>query len=442
MNAGQAWSTGPQNTHGIARYTGTAFPQDQYSEITYGVKGSAYQTDVIGPAVRMTDAGGYWVVFYSDQFYLWAVNPDGTLHHQIGIIGGGINPGDTLRLSVQGTKLTVLHNGTAIMNFVDVTFPSGAAGIIGYNQSANPTQGQAQAIASWHAGASGTAGGLNVVVRNNEGGTSVDTVYPQDQWNLDKLDGTGLSGVTIDTTKDQIFVIDLQWLGTGRIRFGFDFGRGPVFCHVVYNANLITGPYMQTATLPVRYEISNVGPAATASQLMQICVAVITEDSGTRSPDLQFAASTGGGSKSINTATPILSIRPKLTFGGNTNHLWNIIRKMNGVSDKRVHWKMVYNGTLTGANFVDVDTARSGMQYDVSASAISGGVTVEEGYVGADESWNEEHGEEGCPFYKIPFTINLAEDTADIYTLVVEPVDAEFSAYAKVSATMNWVERR
>jgi len=48
--------------------------------------------------------------------------------------------------------------------------------------------------------------------------TGTETRVPQYQWNGDKLDGTGHSGLTLDTSKAQILWTDVEWLGLGTVR--------------------------------------------------------------------------------------------------------------------------------------------------------------------------------------------------------------------------------
>jgi hypothetical protein len=117
---------------------------------------------------------------------------------------------------------------------------------------------------------------LAVVRRSNATGSAVDTRVTQANWNLDRMDGTGPSGVTIDTSKTQIYFVDYEWLGVGRVRFGFVVDGGYIYCHEINNANNLNVVYMSTPNLPVRAEISNdgTGPAAT---LEQICVSVVSE---------------------------------------------------------------------------------------------------------------------------------------------------------------------
>ena len=64
-------------------------------------------------------------------------------------------------------------------------------------------------------------GGMFALLRSNITGTPSDArkVYQAD-WNLDPMDGTGPSGATLDPTKSQIVLIDMEWLGVGTVMVG------------------------------------------------------------------------------------------------------------------------------------------------------------------------------------------------------------------------------
>jgi hypothetical protein len=84
--------------------------------------------------------------------------------------------------------------------------------------------------------------------------------WPQSKWNLDKMDGTGPSGYTLNVAKMQMAYIDYTWYGAGAVRFGF---RGPqgdiVYVHKVQNNNINTSAYMRSGNLPGRFETFNFG---------------------------------------------------------------------------------------------------------------------------------------------------------------------------------------
>jgi hypothetical protein len=84
--------------------------------------------------------------------------------------------------------------------------------------------------------------------------------WPQSAWNLDRMDGTGTSGYTLNIAKMQMAYIDYTWYGAGAVRFGF---RGPqgdiVYVHKVQNNNVNTSAYMRSGNLPGRFETFNFG---------------------------------------------------------------------------------------------------------------------------------------------------------------------------------------
>lgn len=122
-----------------------------------------------------------------------------------------------------------------------------------------------------------TANGASVNVKNN----GVETTIAQNDWNIDPMNGTGVSGITVDFSKAQIFVINFQWLGVGRIRFGFYFYGQVRYCHVIQNINsLTTGPYTSAIDLPVRWQLRS---TAGGGSLIQICASVCAE--GGYNPD-------------------------------------------------------------------------------------------------------------------------------------------------------------
>ena len=96
----------------------------------------------------------------------------------------------------------------------------------------------------------------------------------QSNWNIDKLDGTGITGFNLDTSKAQIGLSGLEWLGVGRVRVGFNINGVNVPCHEFNHANNnISDVYMRTANLPVSYAIQGV---TGSGEIKQICNSVIS----------------------------------------------------------------------------------------------------------------------------------------------------------------------
>jgi hypothetical protein len=98
---------------------------------------------------------------------------------------------------------------------------------------------------------------------------------PQSSWNIDKLDGTGESGITLDISKVQIFVFSYLWLAVDGVNFGFKIGEEIIICHIEQFVNIDTSCYMSTPNHSIRYELRSTGGAAS---LQCICSAVFSEN--------------------------------------------------------------------------------------------------------------------------------------------------------------------
>ena len=96
---------------------------------------------------------------------------------------------------------------------------------------------------------------------------TVETVWDQPLWNIDRCDGTGKSGYTLDVTKMQMFYMDYSWYGAGFIRWGFRATDGNViYVHKIPNNNFNTEAYMRSGNLPARYEVNTICPTTQATK--------------------------------------------------------------------------------------------------------------------------------------------------------------------------------
>lgn len=123
-------------------------------------------------------------------------------------------------------------------------------------------------------------GVLQCVIRDKTSGTIEERATPRSDWNGDKCDGTGLSKFNLDVTKLNIYWIDYQWLGAGRVRFGVvDSYGNRIVCHTMLNAGQRNYPYMRTGSLPLRAEIKNNKLTNGSAGIRLTCAAVHTEGS-------------------------------------------------------------------------------------------------------------------------------------------------------------------
>ena len=115
-----------------------------------------------------------------------------------------------------------------------------------------------------------------VVMRSDVTGSVIDTRVIQSDFSNDQLNGTDTIDFTIDLSKPQIYWIDLQWLGTGRVRWGVMEPKGEqIVAHVMQSANTSNNfPYMRTATLPIRWEQENTAATGSTSEFRVNCLSV------------------------------------------------------------------------------------------------------------------------------------------------------------------------
>lgn len=109
-------------------------------------------------------------------------------------------------------------------------------------------------------------------------GTVVESVS-QTSWNLDDLQGGGgasnPSGINIDWSLGQILIIDFEWLGVGRVRWGVVVDGMIVYFHETLNANSTTDVYMKSPNQPLRWEVRQDG--AGSGSMDYICATVAVE---------------------------------------------------------------------------------------------------------------------------------------------------------------------
>lgn len=216
-----------------------------------------------------------------------------------------------------------------------------------------------------------------VVKRSLVTGSIQNTRVAQSEWNVDKLDGTGPSGITLDLTKSQIFWVDVEWLGVGSVRSGFVINGQYIVCHIFHHANDITGTYITTATLPIRYEITNTGTTGISSTLKQICSTVISEGGYEQIGITRSASNPVTGKEIANIVNnPMVSIR--LRPGRTDAVVVPRMLTMYGLQNTAFLYKIIKNAALTNPSWGLTDSG-SAVQYDISATAMTGGTTIYQG---------------------------------------------------------------
>ena len=227
---------------------------------------------------------------------------------------------------------------------------------------------------------------VSFVERSSVSGALVNTPVTQASWNVDPMNGTGPSGITLDLTKAQILFMDLEWLGVGTVRIGFVIDGNFYVCHKFQHANIIASTYITTASLPLRYEITNTGTTSGASTLKQICSTVLSEggyelrgsQQAVGTPITSPRALTTGG-----TFYPIVSIRLKSTRLDAVVLATAI--SVIGNTAANYNWQVVSSGTTTGGSWVSAG-ANSSVEYNLTGSSFTGGRILASGFFTATAS--------------------------------------------------------
>jgi hypothetical protein len=219
------------------------------------------------------------------------------------------------------------------------------------------------------------------------GSPSSETIVPVSAWNGDKLNGTGPSGFTLDITKAQILWADIEWLGVGTVRTGFVIDGKFIICHSFHHANRIASTYITTASLPLRYEITNKEATNVSKTLKQVCSTVISEG-GYELRGLQQAVSIPINAARtfavVNTYYPIISIKLR------TDRLDAIIiltaLSILGDGDKKnYNWQVRASGTTTGGTWLSAGSD-SAVQYNITGDSFAGGRILASGYVSSNNA--------------------------------------------------------
>lgn len=139
----------------------------------------------------------------------------------------------------------------------------------------------------------------------------VDTRHVKSLWNIDHLDGSGVSEKTIDISTIQFMVIDFNWFGRSRIGFIID---GVIrWAHYIdRNNNYRT--FGETMTLPVRFDMINSDPTDQTHQLKALFAAVYSESCFRPVRRESFSASTGQVTVTSTNRHPLISVRQKSTY--------------------------------------------------------------------------------------------------------------------------------
>lgn len=277
-----------------------------------------------------------------------------------------------------------------------------------------------------------------IIVKSNG---SITSNIAQSNWNIDSMDGNGNSGININFSKAQIFVIDFEWLGSGRIRFGF-FSYGKIqYCHEITNVNILIQPYTTNINLPLRYQLK--GVVGATSQMNQICGSIISEG-GYNPVGKSFGISVINISAPANEQTEqgIIAIR-----GGGSNYYHqqiipqNITIAASAVTDIFVYRLRLFLPNVSSGisnSWYPINSTYSVMQGNTSGLA---NITVANSII-IDEQIGSGRG--SATFGNLNQVFN---DVLQIYgdvnnnsSILLLTVQGNFGGSSKLYASINWLE--
>jgi hypothetical protein len=267
---------------------------------------------------------------------------------------------------------------------------------------------------------------ISLVFRTSVSGSPADTTITQANWNGDKLNGSGASGITLDLTKAQILFIDMQWLGVGRVRVGFIINGIPVLVHSFLHSNIITSVYTTTAKWHLRAEIENTAGAESASTMQHICSSVIIEGDGIEIPGNERTANNGITTRSMSAGnrTIVNAIRVKSTFQ-NTSILPQDISILV-TSSNDVLWELILDATINGGAWVSCSTIG---EQNITATSVTGGVVLSSGYI-------RNGSQVASQIIRISQDIYLGHDISDIadtFCITVTPLASNGNCVASIN---------
>ena len=221
----------------------------------------------------------------------------------------------------------------------------------------------------------------------------------QANWNIDTLNGRGKSYLNIDFTKDNIFIIDMQWLGVGQVRMGVYFNNQVYYCHsffvrnrpsfFVFSGNTYNAqqtPYAQFGKLPIRYEIVSTG--YNSGNMRMICSTILSEGGY-----IPYGIPSSFG---YTTPTTLVSNQNNIIFALKLNpNNPRVTLKINGLNllltgtndyiCYRLDLNPLINGTLTfvpiNNNFTYGEKAFGGNTAHITSANINSGYLLQTGFL-------------------------------------------------------------
>ena len=281
---------------------------------------------------------------------------------------------------------------------------------------------------------------MYIVKRTYTSGSVVNTRIEQSSWNIDPVNGNGISSIDLDFSKYLIYTINFSWLGAGIVDIGIFYSGIQIIVHRFNNSD-ISIPYMTTPNLPSRYEIISTSATNGAGQLKQGCVSINSE-CGQNLIGQIFSKGTISTHTIDDTESYIMAIKLK----ENTRKLVrlqsiSLICTSKGDIEYKIYMDLspTTSPITVGSSFTDVNT-NSVVQYDESGTSFdsSSSILLYQGYFSTIINIDvRELSNKGDPIY-LTGGINVGTYYSDY--IYVTGKNISNSQNESINITLNWIE--
>lgn len=291
---------------------------------------------------------------------------------------------------------------------------------------------------------------ISVVLRSDATGTLEETRVYRTNWNGDKLDGSGPSGITLDFSKQQMLSVEYDWYGAGVVEFRFIIDDTSYIIHKFDTANTLSVPWAGTPFLPLRTETENVNNPTNSSDMRYGSIAVLTEGlsltksvpEGVDLPRIftdnspALAKPINGSGSTNDEFTPLLSIRLR------SDRLQGVVIpdyfSIASVGGADILYRVYLDPTLDSStvNWRQTDRPQSFVEFDAEAESFTGGTIVATGYLNPQGGQGARLNFDQDSFYQIGRN-NMGSES-QIFTLAAFAVSGSTQAWASI----KWNEIR
>lgn len=222
-----------------------------------------------------------------------------------------------------------------------------------------------------------------VVLRRNTESGPVETRVTRDNWNVDKLDGTGPSRITANAEAVQMMTIEYEHFGAGQVEFNWVFDNNKFPIHQFNTGNYSNTIWALTPFLPIRQELTNKTGVAGDHKLFIGSTAIATEGTIGVVGRMNSAATRIQGYSLGSTANifkPVLVIRLR------SDRLSGVVMpeyfQAGTLDNTNIFYEIIENANVTAAGVWQSINNESFVEYNSNTSTtFSGGDVIMQGYI-------------------------------------------------------------